>query len=128
MRGKRRGGNPQGLVHSLMFENPEKCRDYTCRTGNLISEGGNTDICSERQTPSRRHCRFDACAHTCNIIDIRTLSYILKTGDVQIVQECQVFFGFQLPSILLTRRMNNSHKKYGYGSSVNAVCTFLCSV
>ena len=49
-----------------------------------------------------------------------------KTGDVRIVQECQVFFGFQLPSVLLPRRTNNFLKKYG--SSANTVCKLLCSV
>ena len=53
----------------------------------------------------------------------RVLMKIFKTGDVRIVQECQVFFGFQLPSVLLPRRTNNFLKKYG--SSVNTVCKLL---
>ena len=31
----------------------------------------------------------------------RVLMKIFKTGNVQIVQECQVFFGFQLSCVLL---------------------------
>ena len=34
-------------------QNPEKYSD--CRT-DLIGGGGNIDVCSGRQTPSRRHC------------------------------------------------------------------------
>ena len=52
MRGKGRGGDPQRLVYTPMSENPEKYRD--CKT-DLICGGGNTDVCPERQTPSRRH-------------------------------------------------------------------------
>jgi len=57
----------------------------------------------------------------------RVLMKIFKTGAyVCIVQECQVFFGFQLPSVLLPRRTNNFLKKYG--SSANTVCKLLSSV
>jgi len=50
---------------------------------------------------------------------------IFKTSNIQIVKECQEFFGFQSPSTLLTRRMNNFINKCG--SSVNSVCKSLCS-
>ena len=37
----------------------------------------------------------------------RILMKIFKTGNIQIVKECQEFFYFQSPSVLLTRRTNN---------------------
>ena len=55
---------------------------------------------------------LEACSLTkTDLRSLFTVSHVLmktfKTGNVQVVQECQVFlFGFQLSSILLTRRMN----------------------
>jgi len=55
----------------------------------------------------------------------RVLMKIFKTSNIQIVKECQEFFGFQSPSTLLTRKMNNFVNKCG--SSLNSVCKSLCS-
>jgi len=74
---------------------------------------------------------LEACSLTKT--DLRSLDFtvnrifmkIFKTGNIQIVKECQEIFGFQLPSALLTRRTNNVINKYG--SSMNSVCRSLCS-
>jgi len=48
---------------------------------------------------------------------------LFKTGNIEIVRECQAFFGFKLPSVLL----NISSDKFIrlYDVSDNVVCTSL---
>jgi len=72
---------------------------------------------------------LDAC-HV-NKTDLRSLDFtvdrvfmkLLKTGNIEIVRECQAFFGFKLPSVLL----NISSDKFIrlYDASDNVVCTSL---
>jgi len=72
---------------------------------------------------------LDACP--VNKTDLRSLDFtvdrvfmkLFKTGNIQIVRECQAFFGFKLPSVLL----NISSDKFSrlYDVSDNVVCTSL---
>jgi len=73
--------------------------------------------------------RLEACP--VNKTDLRSLDFtvdwvfmkLFKTGNIEIVRECQAFFGFKLPSVLLNM---SSNKFFGlYNFSDNDVCTSL---
>jgi len=61
---------------------------------------------------------------TCGKHDILYMK-LFRTGNIEVVRDCQVFFNFDLPSMLLRRRTN---KFIGnYRNSGNDLCKFLCT-
>ena len=50
---------------------------------------------------------------------------LFRTGNIEVVRDCQVFFNFDLPSMLLRKRTD---KFIGnYRNSGNDVCKFVCT-
>jgi len=66
-----------------------------------------------------------------NKTDLRSLDFtvdrifmkLFKTGNIEIVRECQAFFGFKLPSVLLSMRSDKFIRQYNF--SDNDVCKSL---
>ena len=55
----------------------------------------------------------------------RVFMKLFRTGNIEVVCDCQVFFNFDLPSMLLRKRTN---KFIGnYRNSGNDLCKFLCT-
>ena len=55
----------------------------------------------------------------------RVFMKLFRTGNIEVVRDCQVFFNFDLPSMLLRKRTN---KFIGnYRNSGNDLCKFLCT-
>jgi len=63
---------------------------------------------------------LDACP--VNKTDLRLLHFavnrvimkLFKTGNIEIVRECQAFFGFKLPSVLLNMRSDKFIRQYNF--------------
>jgi len=50
---------------------------------------------------------------------------LFRTGNIEVVRECQAFFNFDLPSMLLRKRTDKFINNYR--NSGNDVCKFLCA-
>ena len=50
---------------------------------------------------------------------------LFRTGNIKVVRDCQVFFNFDLPSMLLRKRTNKFIDNYR--NSGNDLCKFLCT-
>ena len=55
----------------------------------------------------------------------RVFMKLFRTGNIEVVRDCQAFFNFDLPSMLLRKRTDKFISNYR--NSGNDVCKFLCA-
>jgi len=55
----------------------------------------------------------------------RVFMKLFRTGNIEVVRDCQAFFNFDLPGMLLRKRSDKFISNYR--NSGNDVCKFLCA-